>query len=223
MTQVSVAMGRILSPTSRTVGRLRDAAAFGLNLLPAAKRWIAEMRYKPKPRFHAGALVAATGPAASRSPVGQMFLQPRVDTRDHHDLLLDDVLGPWFSVLTWGNDPRAVLDKPALATLARLGVRLVSVRPTTQLHWDPPHPAHTDGADVTVVGDRTGQLKKWFDDHQVGVAVIRPDRYVAAAALAQDASRVTTALAEALSLTPEEAPDDARPLLHVTQPAAGTR
>lgn len=45
MTQVSVAMGHIVSPTNKTVARLRDAAAFGLNLLPAVKRWIAEMRY----------------------------------------------------------------------------------------------------------------------------------------------------------------------------------
>jgi 3-(3-hydroxy-phenyl)propionate hydroxylase len=135
--------------------------------------------------------------------------------------MLDDVLGPWFAVLVWGNDPRAVFDEHSLATLDRLGVRLVSVRPPTQLHWD----ADSSGdpretADVTVVSDRTGRLKTWFDQHPVGFVVIRPDRYVAAAALAQDAPRVTTALAAALCLTPGDH-DDTRALLHVAQPAAG--
>jgi 3-(3-hydroxy-phenyl)propionate hydroxylase len=212
MTKVSVAMGRILAPKSRTVGRLRDVAAAGLNMAPPAKRWLAEMRYKPQPRFHVGALVDPTGPAAARNPVGQMFPQPRVDTRDQQDLALDDVLGPWFAVLVWGNDPHAVLDKPALAILGKLGARLISVRPLTQLHYEPPREGslvegagHIEAGDVIVIGDRTGRLKGWFDQHLVGVAFIRPDRYVAAACLAQDASRVTTSLAAVLSLNTEGA------------------
>jgi 3-(3-hydroxy-phenyl)propionate hydroxylase len=222
MTKVSVAMGRIMGSTNTTVSRLRDVAAAGLNLAPPAKRWIAEMRYKPQPRFHVGALVDPTGPAAGRNPVGQMFPQPRVDTRDQQNLVLDDVLGPWFAVLVWGNDPRAVFDKQALATLGYLGARLISVRPSTQLHWDPaPNDAPTEGGDVTVIGDREARLKAWFDDHLVGVAFIRPDRYVAAACLAQDASRVTTALATAVALKVEEVADDSSPLLHVSQPAVG--
>jgi 3-(3-hydroxy-phenyl)propionate hydroxylase len=54
---------------------------------------------------------------------------------------------------------------------------------------------------VTVIGDREGRLKAWFDDHLVGVAFLRPDRYVAAACIAQEASKVTGALSTALSLT----------------------
>jgi 3-(3-hydroxy-phenyl)propionate hydroxylase len=158
MIDVSVAMGRILSPTNKAVAGARDKLAAALNLVPAAKRWIAEGRYKPKPRFHVGALVEAVGPAAEGQPVGQMFPQPRVDTRTEQNVLLDDVLGPWFSVLVWGNDPRQVFDQDSLDTLTRLGVKLISVRPSTQLHWDAaptgdPREAH----DVTVIGDATGR------------------------------------------------------------------
>ena len=70
MIDVSVAMGRILSPTNKAVAGARDRIAAALNLVPAAKRWIAEGRYKPKPRFHVGALVDAVGPAAEGQPVG---------------------------------------------------------------------------------------------------------------------------------------------------------
>ncbi len=76
MIDVSVAMGRLLCPTNKIVGRVRDATAYALDLTPPTKRWIAEMRYKPQPRFRAGALVNATGPAAAGKPVGQMFPQP---------------------------------------------------------------------------------------------------------------------------------------------------
>jgi len=220
MIDVSVAMGRILSPTNRVVAGARDKIAAALNLVPAAKRWIAEGRYKPKPRFHVGALVDAVGPAAAGQPVGQMFPQPRVDTRTTQNVPLDDVLGNWFSVLVWGNDPRKVFDRSSLDTLTRLGVKLVSVRASTQLHWDDtPTDDPREALDVTVIGDATGRLKAWFDTHPVGFVIIRPDRYVAAAALSQHAPSVTTALATALHLTGEN--DDARPLLDVTQPAAG--
>jgi 3-(3-hydroxy-phenyl)propionate hydroxylase len=221
MIDVSVAMGRILSPTNKAVAGARDKLAAALNLVPAAKRWIAEGRYKPKPRFHVGALVEAVGPAAEGQPVGQLFPQPRVDTRTEQNVLLDDVLGPWFSVLVWGNDPRQVFDRESVDTLTRLGVKLISVRPSTQLHWDAaPTGDPREARDVTVIGDATGRLKTWFDTHPVGFVIVRPDRYVAAAAVAQHAPSVTTALATALSLTPGDH-HAARPLLDVAQPAAG--
>ena len=42
-----------------------------------------------------------------------------------------------------------------------------------------------------MIGDSTGRLKSWFDTHPVGFVIVRPDRYVAAAALAQHAPSVT--------------------------------
>jgi 3-(3-hydroxy-phenyl)propionate hydroxylase len=101
-------------------------------------------------------------------------------------------------------------------------VKLISIRPSTQLHWDDaPTGDPREAADVTVIGDATGRLKSWFDTHPVGFVIVRPDRYVAAAALAQHASTVTTALATALHLTPGDH-HDTRTLLDVAQPAAGT-
>ena len=226
MIDVSVAMGRILSPTNKAVAGARDKLAAALNLLPAAKKWIAEGRYKPKPRFHVGALVPTIGPAAEGQPVGSMFPQPRVDTRTERGVLLDDVLGPWFSVLVWGNDPRHVFDAPSIATLTRLGVKLISIRPSTQLHWDAPTADPREAAaDVTVIGDATGRLKQWFDTHPVGFVIVRPDRYVAAAALAQHAPTVTASLATAIHLSSAEFTTgdhhDPRPGSHVAQPLVG--
>ena len=77
-----------------------------------------------------------------------------------------------------------MFDRNSLDTLTRLGVKLISVRPSTQLHWDAaPTGDPREAADVTVIGDATGRLKSWFDTHPVGFVIVRPDRYVAAAAL----------------------------------------
>jgi 3-(3-hydroxy-phenyl)propionate hydroxylase len=39
-----------------------------------------------------------------------------VDTRAQHDVLLDDVLGDWFAVLCWNNNPRKILGDEAFAS-----------------------------------------------------------------------------------------------------------
>jgi 3-(3-hydroxy-phenyl)propionate hydroxylase len=106
-------------------------------------------------------------------------------------------------------------------------VKLISIRPSTQLHWDAaPTGDPRENADVTVIADSTGRLKSWFDTHPVGFVIVRPDRYVAAAALAQHAPSVTAALATAIHLSsPQVTPGDhhdARARLDVAQPAAGT-
>ena len=221
MIDVSVAMGRILSPTNKAVAGVRDRIAAALNLVPAAKRWIAEGRYKPKPRFHVGALVDAVGPAAQRQPVGQMFPQPRVDTRTEQNVLPRRrprplVLGPRLGQRP---PPRVRPELPGHADPARREAdQRPPVHPAALGRRTDRRPAET--ADVTVIGDATGRLKSWFDTHPVGFVIVRPDRYVAAAALAQHASSVTTSLATALHLTTGDN-DDARTLLDVAQPAAG--
>jgi 3-(3-hydroxy-phenyl)propionate hydroxylase len=161
--------------------------------VPAVKRYVVEMRFKPMPRYERGAVTYTR--AGAGSPVGTQFIQPRVDTRTARGVPLDDVLGPWFSVLCWNNDPRTVLGDEAERWVG-LGARLVSLRPASQLHW----PDH-DHPDVEVVGDGTGALKRWFDAQQCSVLFLRPDRFVAGACVAQVAPEVSHALVPALSLT----------------------
>ena len=111
MIDVSVAMGRILSPTNKAVAGARDKIAAALNLVPAAKRGSPRAGTSPSPGSTSAPWSMPSAPPRQRQPVGQMFPQPRVDTRTEQNVLLDDVLGPWFSVLVWGNDPRHVFDR----------------------------------------------------------------------------------------------------------------
>jgi 3-(3-hydroxy-phenyl)propionate hydroxylase len=143
-----------------------------------------------------------------------LFIQPRVDTRQQPDVLLDDVLGPWFAVLCWNNDPARLLGPEEFARWAALGARFVTARPMTQLRWT----GH-DSPDVVVVGDRTGALKTWFDRHEESVLFLRPDRCIAGACIAQLAPELAASLVAALHLTLRDNDAD-RALLHVPQPVA---
>ena len=219
MIDLSTMVGRVISPTDRRVAAARDLLVRSASIVPSLKRYVLEMRFKPMPRYEQGAVVHAipNQPRRPGSPAGTLFIQPRVDTRTQSDVLLDDVLGPWFAVLCWNNNPRKILGDDAFAKWKALGACFVALRPLTQLHW-----VGHDDPDVVIVGDRAGGLKSWFDVHQESVVFLRPDRCIAGACIAQLAPDLSAALLDTLTLTPEggESPSATGSMLHVPQPAA---
>lgn len=216
MIDLSTMVGRVISPTNRRVTAARDLLVRSASIVPSLKRYVLEMRFKPMPRYERGAVVH-TKPRDPESPVGTLFIQPRIDTRTQQDVLLDDVLGDWFAVLCWNNNPRKILGEVAFEGWKSLGARLVTVRPLVGMHWT----GHDD-PDVLIVGDRTGQLKAWFDAHKESVLFLRPDRCIAGACIAQLAPELSASLVDALTLTPGGGePDRATgSLLYVAQPTA---
>jgi 3-(3-hydroxy-phenyl)propionate hydroxylase len=215
MIDLSTMVGRVISPTNRRVAAVRDLVVRSASIVPSLKRYVLEMRFKPMPRYEQGAIVHSvrTEPHRTDSPVGTLFVQPRVDTREHPNLLLDDVLGGGFAVLCWNNNPREILRPTAFANWKALGAKFVAARPLSQLHWT----GHDD-PDVVIVGDRDGDLKTWFDTHQESVLFLRPDRCIAGACIAQLAPELSASLFDVLTLTPG-GNRVASPVLYVSQPA----
>jgi 3-(3-hydroxy-phenyl)propionate hydroxylase len=203
MIDVSMAAGAIMT-CGPVKGWLRDRAANALNVVPSVKAYFSELRFKPMPRYAAGVVVDQatlepgtsavsfkanslhpfTDAAGGTSPVGLQFIQPRVSTAAAANVLLDEVTGDWWTIGAWGNSPIRLLPKEDLALAAALGVRVVAFFPETQRPWAEARFANTP---VTVVGDTTGRLKDWFDTRACGFVVLRPDRFVAAASLSQQA------------------------------------
>jgi 3-(3-hydroxy-phenyl)propionate hydroxylase len=85
------------------------------------------------------------------------------------------------------------LSAVSLEAWERLGARFVIVRPQTQLHWGKP-----DDDRTVVIADPSGDLKAWFDQQQSSVAILRPDRFVAAAGRPIDLNDVTGRLVDLL-------------------------
>jgi 3-(3-hydroxy-phenyl)propionate hydroxylase len=218
MIDLSTLVGRVISPTNRKVAVLRDKLIRGASVVPALKRYVLEMRFKPMPRYEQGAVYHPKPPTAD-SPVGTLFIQPRVDTREQSNVLLDDVIGLNFAVLCWNNNPRALLGEEAYERWKALGARFIAARPQTQLFWTGHDADHDDGS-VVIVGDCTGALKSWFDVHAESVLVLRPDRCIAGADIAQRAPELSAALFDVLHLMEGGVNGASSPVLYVPQPTA---
>ncbi len=213
MIDLSTMVGKVISPTDRKVAAVRDVLVRAAAAIPPVRRYVLGMRFKPMPKYERGAVVH-TWSRTPKSAVGTLFIQPRVDTRERSNVLLDEVLGPWFAVLCWNNAPRRVLGDAAFEQWKALGARFFEILPVNQLHWT----GHDD-PDVTVLADRGGALKKWFDGQQDSVLFLRPDRCIAGATIAQLAPELSADLLRTLTLVPGGGHDAAGPVLRLAQPS----
>lgn len=194
MVAMSTTLGRILSPTHRSVAVARDLFLHASGWLPPVKRWALEMKFKPMPCYDQGLAVAGGLPAAG---IGTMFIQPDVRIATGEVTKLDDALGDWITVLGWQRDPSADLGPEVLDQLRGIGVSLVKV-----IGACPPAPHRSVGdAATTVLEDRDNHLRQWFEDTGCDYVVLRPDRYIAAAATRFDlGQQLTQVLARTKSM-----------------------
>jgi len=142
-----------------------------------------------------GSLAYGRDPLAA-SPVGRMFIQPRVRLADGRVVRLDDAIGNGFAVLAWGADPTFGLTPQARALWERLGVRFVVAKPDVQLDYADDVP---EG--VLALGDVQGRLKEWFGRLPQSVVLLRPDRFVAGVCTPQQVSDAIVELAGKLGMT----------------------
>jgi 3-(3-hydroxy-phenyl)propionate hydroxylase len=212
MISLSTLSGRMISPANRSLLLTRDVLFAAAGAIPPVKQYLLQMRYKPMPKYRDGAVLPCPT-HRGQSSVGTLFPQPRVDTRTDTDVLLDDAIGPWFCLLFWNNDPRALLSDEAIATWTRLGGQLVTLRPVNQLFW-----TGQDHDDVLVVGDRTGSVKQFFDSHDESVVLLRPDRVIAGLSVAAGASSLVHRYAELIGQP--SGPAQQAPARDRTDPAA---
>ncbi|AQY65793.1 bifunctional 3-(3-hydroxy-phenyl)propionate/3-hydroxycinnamic acid hydroxylase [Pseudomonas veronii] len=194
MINLSVLAGHVLAPPKRWQGTLRDGVSWLLNYLPPVKRYFVEMRFKPMPQYTRGALIV---PTAKGSPVGKMFIQPKVLTDAGTTVLLDEVIGDNFAIIAWGCDPTWGLSATQIAHWKALGTRFIQVLPDVQLRV--PSDA---GQDVIRVGDSSGRLKEWFALGTSSIALVRPDRFLAGLAIPQTVGQACDDLARALKAVP---------------------
>jgi 3-(3-hydroxy-phenyl)propionate hydroxylase len=194
MIDLSVLAGHVLAPPKRWQGTLRDGVSWLLNYVPPVKRYFVEMRFKPMPQYTRGALIV---PSEKGSPVGKMFIQPKVLTDAGATVLLDEVIGENFAIIAWGCDPTWGLTAAQIAQWKALGTRFIQVLPDVQLR------APSDaGNDVIRVGDSSGRLREWFARGSSSIALLRPDRFLAGLATPQTLGKACNELALALNAQP---------------------
>ncbi|MGD9712289.1 MAG: bifunctional 3-(3-hydroxy-phenyl)propionate/3-hydroxycinnamic acid hydroxylase [Thermomicrobiales bacterium] len=195
MISISVTAGKIFSPTQRWLAMLRDGLTLLLNAIPPVKNYILQMRFKPMPRYTRGVVVPlATSRGTAPSPVGRLFIQPDVALDRREIRKFDDAIGPWFAIVAWATDPRLHMSDTVRAFWQNIGARFVAVLPAVQLSAE----QTVKSDDLLILGD-TGAIKQWFGDHRTSLIVLRPDRFVAAAASTPQAiDEITASLQTAM-------------------------
>ncbi|TDE08464.1 bifunctional 3-(3-hydroxy-phenyl)propionate/3-hydroxycinnamic acid hydroxylase [Jiangella asiatica] len=168
---LSVRLGSIVMTTSRTRALARDAFVASAMRLPAGRRFLEQMRYRPAAHLRQGFLVGGAGGVGGRL-VGRPLPQPTVLAGDDHaPARLDDVLGPGPTVLGIDLEPELWAALSDL-DLRPLDGRRVDVRLDDRASWS------RNGR--TAVADLDGQLEKTFGHARGRLVFVRPDRIVAA-------------------------------------------
>ena len=166
MIEFALNMGKVIAPKSALMAKAIETLFRVLDYFPAARDYVAQMKFKPPPRFADGFIVP-DGRGHKRTLVGRLYPQPRV-LADGHEVLLDEVLGDGFAILVRSPRPDEVLPLLRAAPWSQLGARIVVLgRDATELG-----PVHPRLAHIT--------------DH---VILLRPDRYVAACMTVDEMAR----------------------------------
>jgi 3-(3-hydroxy-phenyl)propionate hydroxylase len=176
MIQLALRMGKVMMPRSAWSAFGLQAAFRLLGVVPPARNYFAEMKYKPKPRFDAGFL--ARGNSRGAAPlIGRLFPQPTVRSADRTELL-DEFLGNNFALISLPQTPPSLFDRLPVDLWSPLKLQRIAIRAAGD---STPAP---NG--VTCVLDVEGEFSRPMRNIPPGLALIRPDRYVAAYLLAEN-------------------------------------
>ena len=171
MIEFALNMGKVIAPKSVLMAKAIETLFRVLDYFPAARDYVAQMKFKPPPRFVDGFIVP-DGAGAKRTLVGRLYPQPRVIVEGRQissdGVLLDEVLGDGFSILVRSTRAHEVLPLLRAAPWSQLGARIVVL-----------------GRDATELGPANPRLAA-YNDH---VILLRPDRYVAACLRVDEVAR----------------------------------
>jgi 3-(3-hydroxy-phenyl)propionate hydroxylase len=168
MIEFALNIGRVLAPPNALAAWAIETLFRMLDYFPAARDYIAQMKFKPPPRFVQGFLLPDRI-GKKHTLVGRLYPQPRVFTADGREVLLDEVLGDGFSIVL-----RTRRIEAALAALAGKAWRALKARIVVM--GDGPTADLAPGVmAVREIGGGDPRLAR-FNDHAI---LLRPDRYVA--------------------------------------------
>jgi len=170
MVHLALRMGRVMSPRNRLHGFMIQSAFRLLKLWPAAADYVAQMKYKPKPRFTSG-FILPDG-KGRQDVVGRLLPQPVIIDTQGRRQLLDETLGSGFVLLIRGERAEACfagLRQPIWDKLAVLRIALL-----------PAGASATPTEGVTTIFETEEGMSDTLLHLPDCALLLRPDHYVAA-------------------------------------------
>lgn len=200
MIDLALRMGRVMIPSSPIMGLLTRAGFRLLSLYPPARDYVAQMKYKPRPRFVQGMLVQDRR-AGQATAIGKMIPQPMVVTPDRREILLDDALPDAPVALCFDEHPERVFPAELQARFKEAGIPIAGLTP----EWMNPAEAA-----FPIMRDRSnGFGARPFAEYLGKILLLRRDRYVFAARRTRDAAQLLDLVAAIHAPTPS--PAEAQP------------
>lgn len=166
MIKLSVNMGNFILTTSNKRKLIRNTAFAFMSIVPPLKRYITEMRFKPKPICTKGLFVDIQS-REKRSILGACVPQPNVLFSDNVYRLMDYAFDQHFTLLKVGEPDQIHFPELYNELFDKIKIKKVTVVPPSCL----PHEHYGE----TVITDAEGI----FSDYQNKFILLRPDRYVA--------------------------------------------
>lgn len=186
-------MGMVLGLTNPLIAGVRDWIFQAFNNVEALKSHLVEFKFKPKPFITKGLVYHPRNNIKNTDVVGKIFIQPYVETSEQKRVKLDEVLGSWYSIISFRKDPLALLSAEAQEFWSSRQTRFIQVnRSKSGLNRYTPLTSN-DG--VICVEDVDNKLEDWFENARDEVVVIRPDRFIAATCSVEQLSFVLEKLA----------------------------
>jgi 3-(3-hydroxy-phenyl)propionate hydroxylase len=181
MVDLSVRLGKVVMTSKPVVAKARDLLVRAATRLPRSRQYLSEMRFRPAAIYREGFVV----PDGDNGLVGRMIPQPRVLDANGRMVLLDEILGSGFALIGVACDGDAWVEAKDLDSL---GCRLVDVA------LDDMGARDVDGR----VGmcDADGRVHELLTPYRGRMLLVRPDRFVAAAAPPKEMGDVAAGLAE---------------------------
>ncbi len=170
MVYLALRMGRVMSPRNRLHGFLIQSAFRSLKLWPAAADYVAQMKYKPKPRFTSGFLLPDGN--GQQHLVGRLLPQPVIVDTQGRRQLMDAALGHGFALLIRGEGAEARFTALCHPIWDTLGVRRVALLPAGAVA--------TPTERVTTIFETEQGLHDTLRHLPDCALLLRPDHYVAA-------------------------------------------
>ena len=171
MIQLAMRMGAIMMPTSHWQGALVRFAFHALGIYPPARDYIAQMRYKPKPRF-TGGLIWSDEMSSSQTIVGNLFPQPMIEGPDGEIQLFDQILPDHPILLIYAERPEEAIHPDVIHEFEALGASVVGITPEWMKPFTSRIPTYRDAS--RLLSNRP------YIDYLNRALLLRRDRYVAA-------------------------------------------
>lgn len=197
--QMAVRIGQFMQPKSRFAAMLTQGALKVASIYRPVRDYVLQLKFKPRPRFFEGFFTAGEA-ADALVPAGQLLPQPMVELQGGAHVLLDDVLGDSFALLTLAGSNAA--DLLGSFRTAGLACKHLAVVARSDDFLRQPGAA---AVPELVLQDYTGTLEAIMRSAGADAVLLRPDRYVLAYASREDAGsavRVQRLLAQYASSTP---------------------